>query len=180
MRRGNRFCGVMATLALAAFGATAFAQNAPNSKKEAPKGPTAQDLVGKPAPELEVAGWLNADGKEITLKSLRGKMVLVEFWATWCPPCRAAIPELEKFHQQLRNRGVVVLALSGEKDKDKIEAFIKEHKMSYIVGYGDKSGKDYHVRTIPTAFVVDPKGVVVFVSSPGGAEAHIRKLAGVK
>ena len=71
-------------------------------------------------------------GKTWTLKDLRGKVVLVNFWATWCPPCRKEMPDMEALHQEFKEQGLVMLAISDE-ESDKVEPFVTEHKFSYPI-----------------------------------------------
>ena len=94
-------------------------------------------LIGKDAPEIKADGWLNSKG--VTLKDLKGKVAVVEFWATWCPPCRKSIPHLAELHKKHKGDGLVIIGLSDE-PKDKVEEFSKKIDMPYVVGYGSSSG----------------------------------------
>ena len=101
------------------------------------------------------------DGKSWTLKRLRGKVVVVNFWATWCPPCRKEIPDLEALYEKFRDQGLVVLAISDEK-ADKVKPFVAEKKMTYPVLLD--SGvvhKMFRVEGIPKNFVFDREGKLV-------------------
>jgi thiol-disulfide isomerase/thioredoxin len=133
--------------------------------------------VGKPAPEVSAADWFNSDGKAVSLKGLKGKVVVVEFWATWCPPCRTAIPHLVKLYEENKAKGLVMVSLSDE-PKAKVEPFMKQYKMSYIVGAGSKTIAQYGVRGIPAAFVLDREGSVVWSGHPMSPQftATVKKL----
>src|SRR6267378_433848 len=72
------------------------------------------------------------NGKQWKLSSLRGRVVLVNFWATWCPPCRKEMPDLDSLYSRFRKKGLVVLAISDE-GADKVSPFLKEHKVAYPV-----------------------------------------------
>src|SRR5688572_15872637 len=92
------------------------------------------DLLGKEAPEIKADGWLNSE-KGVKLADLRGKPVVVEFWATWCPPCRKSIPHLAELYKKHKDAGLVIVGLTDE-PKDKVEDFTKKIEMPYVVGYG--------------------------------------------
>ncbi len=121
--------------------------------------------VGGPAPEISADDWLNAP--PLSLAKLRGKIVVVEFWATWCPPCRATIPHLVELHKTYSKKGVVIMSLTGE-PKSKVEPFAEKMGMTYAVGCGSPSSNTYGVRGIPHAFVVDVAGKVAWHGHPAG------------
>ena len=102
------------------------------------------------------------NGKRWSLKELRGKVVLVNFWATWCPPCRKEMPDLDSLYQRFNNRGFVVLALSDE-DAGKVKPFIAERNISYpvLLDPGDKVKDLFQVNGIPESFVYDRGGRLV-------------------
>ncbi len=98
-------------------------------------------------------------GKSWSRKSMQGKVVLVNFWATWCPPCRKEMPDLEALHKQFRKRGLVILAITDE-DASKVKPFIAEKGISYTVllDPGRKVNTLFHVMGIPKTFIYDRKG----------------------
>jgi peroxiredoxin len=101
-------------------------------------------------------------GKKVTLSDLKGSVVLLEFWATWCPPCRASVPGIERLHRAYDGKGLKVLAISfDEGGWDKVKDFVAEHKITYSVlkGTDDVSAK-YRVRMIPAAYLVDKQGII--------------------
>jgi len=102
------------------------------------------------------------DGKPWTLKALRGKVVLVNFWATWCPPCRKEMPDLEALYKQFQPRGLVILAISDE-DAAKVKPFIAEHGISYTVLLDPerKVNNLFHTMGIPKTFIYDRNGKLV-------------------
>ncbi len=117
-------------------------------------GNTFAGIVGNDAPDVKAQEWINATGP-VSLEQFKNKVVVVEFWATWCPPCRDAIPHLVKLYNKNKDKGLVVIGLTNEKRKSaKIDKFMEDLKMNYIVGTGSTSGGDYSVRGIPAAFVV--------------------------
>jgi peroxiredoxin len=99
------------------------------------------------------------EGKTWSLKSLQGKVVLVNFWATWCPPCRKEIPDLESLHKQFEKQGLVILAISDE-DVSKVKPFIAAQGVSYTVllDPGRKVNILFHVMGIPKTFIYDRSG----------------------
>ena len=102
------------------------------------------------------------EGHSWTLQSLRGKVVLVNFWATWCPPCRKELPDLEQLSQRFKDQGLVVLAISDE-DLAKVQPFVTEHNLTspVLLDAGGKVGKEFAVEGIPKSFVYDRDGKLV-------------------
>jgi peroxiredoxin len=101
-------------------------------------------------------------GKKWALKELRGKVVLVNFWATWCPPCRSEMPDLETLYKQFKNEGFVVLSISDE-DAGKVNLFINEYRFSYpiLLDPGRKVNEQFNIEGIPKSFVYDRGGKLV-------------------
>lgn len=117
----------------------------------------------KPAPPLDIRGL---DGKPITWDSLRGKVVLVDFWATWCMPCRKSMPELQKLHESLAGRDAVILGVSIDEDgAKKVKRFLGgKQKYTYPMALDsedDPTWVRFGVKAIPAAFLVDAQGRIV-------------------
>ena len=126
-------------------------------QKEVEAGPTAPDFSLK-----------DLSGQTVTLEQYRGKVVLLDFWATWCPPCRMTIPMLIKLQDKYRDDGLVILGISIDDpqqitDKD-LRYFIRMNKINYpVLRYNQKVMKDYFEGervSIPTMFVVDRNGKI--------------------
>jgi len=102
------------------------------------------------------------DGRGWSLKGLRGKVVLVNFWATWCPPCRKEIPDLDALYKQFKAGGLVVLGISDE-PATKVQPFVRQEKVSYpvLLDSGRKVNDLYSVSGIPMSFVYDRSGKLV-------------------
>ena len=101
-------------------------------------------------------------GKEWSFKDLRGQVVLVNFWATWCPPCRKEIPDLVKLYDRFQSKGFVVLAISDE-DAAKVAPFMNERKVPFpvLLDPGRKVNEMFVVEGIPKSFVYDREGQLV-------------------
>jgi peroxiredoxin len=101
-------------------------------------------------------------GKSWAFKDLRGKVVLVNFWATWCPPCRKEMPDLDTLYMRFKDQGLVILAISDE-DAGKVTPFIAERKISYpiLLDPGHEVNALFAVRGIPKSFVYDRDGKLV-------------------
>lgn len=98
-------------------------------------------------------------GKSWTLKGLRGQVALVNFWATWCPPCRKEMPALEALYQRFGQRGLVILAISDE-ERSKVEPFIAERQFTYpiLLDPGRKVNGTLRIEGIPKSLVYDRDG----------------------
>lgn len=105
----------------------------------------------------------NAAGATVDLAKLRGKAVVVNFWATWCPPCRAEIPGFITVYKKYKGKGLEIVGVSlDEKGWGVINPFIKKHEIPYPVVLGDMNVAEAYggIRSIPTTFFVDRKGKI--------------------
>lgn len=117
----------------------------------------------KPAPDFTLQ---DANGSNVKLSDLKGKVVLLNFWATWCGPCQLEIPWFEQFEQDYRSKGLEVVGVSMDDDGWKVvKPYIQQHKMNYRVVLGNESvGQLYGgVDSLPTTFLIDRQGRVAFV-----------------
>jgi len=104
------------------------------------------------------------DGSKVSLSSLKGKVVLLSFWATWCGPCKQEMPAMEKLYQKLKGKGFEVLAVDMMEDKATVAAFVKTSGYTFPVlldSTGEVGGGPYAARAIPTNYVVDKGGRLV-------------------
>jgi thiol-disulfide isomerase/thioredoxin len=124
--------------------------------------------VGTLAPEISAKEWLNNPNVP-TLASMRGKVVLVEFWATWCGPCVQGIPHLNDVQNKYADKGFTLLSFT-EQSRRGIEEFAKLYKMTYAVGLESQDTFDrYGVTTIPQAFLLDKSGKIIWEGNSGDA-----------
>lgn len=126
--------------------------------------------VGEVPPPVSADAWLNWQGKQSpTLESLRGKVVVVEFWATWCGPCVAGIPHLNELHQKHEKEGLVILSLTDQ-SKPHVEEFVRQRDMKYTIGVKSETGDAYGVTGIPHAFVIGRDGKLLWAGHPADKE----------
>jgi len=100
------------------------------------------------------------DGRVQKLSNYRGKVVLVNLWATWCPPCIEEMPVLERLQEEFGPRGLVILALAADDDPEAVRAFVKQHPVQFdvLLDVGGEVGTRYGITGYPETFVVDREG----------------------
>lgn len=116
-----------------------------------------EDWKGVAAPDFSVT---TLDGKTIQLSELKGKRVIVDFWATWCPPCVREIPHFIKLKSESSADELVLVGISSE-DEDTLKSFVKKKGINYSIASADNLPAPYdEVRSIPTTFFIDRKGII--------------------
>ena len=121
------------------------------------------------------------DGREVDLSKMRGKVVLIDFWATWCGPCVAELPNVLKAYKELHPKGFEIVGISLDSDKAKLESFVKDKGMEWPQFFDGKGWKNeiattYDIHSIPAMWLVDQKGMVIDTAARGGLEEKVAKL----
>lgn len=137
--------------------------------------------IGKIAPDFTLK---DLNGKSVKLKDIinQNKVTLVNFWATWCPPCRREIPELIEFYQKYNPQKVALLAIDLQEDPGKVKTFAKKNGMNFpvLLDINGMAGNRYRVSGIPTTFILDGKGIIrdmiVGGTSLAALEAKIKPM----
>ena len=117
-------------------------------------------VEGKPAPDFTLS---DLSGKQVQLSSLKGKVVLVNFWATWCPPCREEIPSMVKLNQMMQGKNFQMLAVSiDERGKEAVQEFFSQAGVTLpaLLDTDGSVARRYGTTGVPETFIVDTKGVV--------------------
>jgi thiol-disulfide isomerase/thioredoxin len=144
-------------LALLAVPVLAAAQSAGS-----PGATTQNAATPRPAPDSK---FLTMDGKTVSLSDYKGKVVLLDFWATWCGPCRMAMPGLQKMHESMKSKGLVVLGVSLDRNPPvQVPPFLTKMGITYTNfadNPKDPSSLKWNVQAIPSLYLIDRKGNIV-------------------
>lgn len=117
------------------------------------------NFLNQEAPNFQ---WQDENGKFKSIKDLKGKIVILDFWATWCPPCRAEIPHFVELSKEFADKDFVMLGVSVDQGKEVVEKFVKSYKMNYLqVVVKPDVIAAYGVKPIPTTFVLNKEGKIV-------------------
>lgn len=136
---------------------------------------------GRRAPEI---GLRDLDGNPVKMADLRGKVVVVDFWATWCGPCKEEMPVLDRLYGKYRKKGLVVVGVSQDRDEDKVREFLRRRPVSFPIVHDVRHAvaKRYQPGKMPSSYVIDRSGVVRYVHEGYSArdaarfDREIRKL----
>ena len=140
---------------------------------------TPTPLAARPAPHFKLEGRHGT----VDLDSLRGKLVLVDFWASWCGPCQNSFPWMNSMYERYASKGFTIVAINLDKDRDMANEFAAKQKVPFLIAYdpSGKTAKAYQVWGMPTSYLVNPKGEIVYThmgfdaKNSQGFEAAIRE-----
>lgn len=154
MRRSTRIITALSIVVVAIAGLTFTVVGEEAKLKVAPK-------VGFLAPSFELE---DPSGEMVSLESFKGKAVIVNFWATWCPPCRAEMPDFQAFYEENKDKGLVIIGIDQAEDARKVSKFLEEFetKITYqiLLDRRQKVSRDYRIFGLPSSFFIDREGVV--------------------
>lgn len=135
-------------------------------------------MVGKPSPPLKFKAL---DGREVDLEQLKGKVVLLDFWATWCPPCLEELPHVRDAYARYRAQGLEIVGVSFDADQARLEEVVKRENIAwpqYFDGGGRDAapGKVFGIKHWPSMWLLDRNGVVRFISAGAGLDRKVGQL----
>lgn len=128
-------------------------------------------VVGKAFPAFEVK---DTDGKPLALSAFKGKVVLIDFWATWCGPCVAELPNVLEAYEKHHDAGFEIIGISLDSDKEKLTKFVADKKMTWVQffdgnGWQNELAQKYGVNSIPSTYLLDREGKIIGVGLRGSA-----------
>ena len=137
------------------------------------------EALGQPVKMSFVA----VDGRKIDLAKLKGKVVIIDFWATWCGPCVAELPNVKKTYTKFHKRGFEIVGISLDSNKDKLTNFVEDNEMSWAQhfdgkGWKNKYAVEFGIQGIPAMWLIDKKGDLVDMKARDGLAAKVQKLLG--
>jgi cytochrome c biogenesis protein CcmG, thiol:disulfide interchange protein DsbE len=127
--------------------------------RAAESGVSAAPQPDHPAPDFTLA---SLDGSSVTLSELKGRVVLINIWATWCPPCRAEMPVIQSAYERYRDQGFTVLAVDLQEDPATVDAFMRRYGLTFpaLLDRDGKVSVTYRSSALPSSYFVDHTGVI--------------------
>lgn len=119
--------------------------------------------VGRLAPDFTL---VDLEGNQVTLSDFRGKTVFLNFWATWCPPCRAEMPEMEAVYQEYKDKGVVVIGVDIKEAEEEVRQYVQQggYSWTFVLDTTGEVTANYRIAAIPTSFFIDREGIIQAVN----------------
>lgn len=133
--------------------------------------------AGAPSHAAAPAFTLPTASGSVSLDSLRGKVVLVDFWASWCVPCKTSFPWMSAMHERYGSKGLAIVAINVDKSRKSAEQFLDKHPAPFVVAYdpSGKTAKAYHVWGMPTSYLIGPDRSILF-SRSGFDPKHAKEV----
>ncbi len=130
--------------------------------------------VDFPAPELALE---DLSGKEVSLKDYRGSVVLVNLWATWCPPCKEEMPTLQTFYEKYKDDGFVLIGIDQEETRDVVQPFVTEFGMTFPIWLDIDwlAQREFNTSSLPSSYVIDRTGRVRLMWIGGISKKNLEK-----
>jgi len=128
-------------------------------------GQASAGMINEKAPAISLN---DLKGRQVTLDGFKGKVVFVDFWASWCGPCKQEFPEINKFITKYKDKDVVVLAVNVDKQRSHVEEFLSKipnlsEKITVVLDPDSRVVASYNARMMPTSFIIDKDGVVRYI-----------------
>ena len=147
---------------LAAPGCTPSAQDITKERQPGPPPPSRlppAPEVGRLAPDFTL---IDLEGDSVTLSDFQGKAVFINFWATWCPPCRAEMPDIEAVYQEYKSKDVVVIGVDLLETESEVRQFVQRggYSWTFVIDTTGEVTNDYGITAIPTSFFLDKEGII--------------------
>ena len=116
--------------------------------------------LGDPAPNCELKHFKTQEN--LNINDLLGKVVYIDFWASWCPTCKKAFPALNQLHQELNAKGFEVFTVNLDEERKDADEFLRQHPVDFAVAYDDKKAcpNRYHVLAMPASYIIDKQGII--------------------
>jgi len=139
------------------------------------------ERLGKPV----AMSFTSTDGRKVDLLEMKGKVVLVDFWATWCGPCVKELPKVIEAYTKLHPKGFEIVGISFDQDKDALSGFVKKKEMPWVQyfdgeGWGNKYGKEFGIQSIPTMWLIDKQGNLRDLNAREDLVGKVEKLLAEK
>lgn len=147
------------TIAILLLGLSLYIVHSPENAQNDVTSSDSESNYGK-APDFTL---VDLNGKEVSLSDFKGKKVFLNFWVTWCPPCKAEMPEIEKVYQETKDSDLVILAVEIGESKNTVSTFISDNDYNFkvLLDQDETAAASYGFSAIPTSYFIDEKGNIV-------------------